>query len=299
MTWPFSPTPFLTSTPPYISSALSPLSPAWVSTKTNQQPYLLPPPSHWPRIRSELLASPWPDLPLSESGTHLGVLIGRDVTLENIWSVPLNKASTKISSCLPLLRSLPLSSRILYINVFIVSLFSYISLFFILPTDLWKPFTNLVRKIFPFNGGAFSYSSLVCANKIFSVKPGLKDVWAFNVSLLAVRSPLFTSLSTNYNDLPSINLKYNLFIKDHRDAAAVDFWRSRHLPDGTLVPPSPPTSSEVYKILVNDVYLEEAVNHCSKKIHGLSSPPPSTLFLSSTLSRAPDCQPPSRGGARK
>src|SRR4051812_27939930 len=111
-----------------------------------------------------------------------------------------------------------------------------IALFFILPPDLWKIFVRAVCKIFPFNGGGFSYSSLVCARKIFSVKTALKDVWAFNVSLLAVRSPLFSDLAANYHELPHVNVLGSLFIRDHRDAAAVDFWRS----DGTLVPITPP-----------------------------------------------------------
>ena len=89
----------------------------------------------------------------------------------------MDKALKKLSSSLPLLRSFSLSSRILYVNVFIVSLFSYVALFFILPPDLWKIFVRAVCKIFPFGG--FSYSSLVCARKVFSVKTALR---AFNVS---------------------------------------------------------------------------------------------------------------------
>ncbi len=147
-------------------------------------------PSNWSSLRAELLASPWPDLPLRESGTHLGILIGRDVTLEHIWAGPLTKAIRKITVNLSLLRSLSLSSRILFVNVFIISLFSYISLFFILPTEIWKNFRNTLKKIFPFNGGAYAYSTLVCAKSIFFVKPALRDVWAANISLLGPFPPV-------------------------------------------------------------------------------------------------------------
>ena len=78
-------------------------------------------------------------------------------------------------------------------NVFIVSLFSYIGLFFVLPHELWLVVKGLISSFFPFRGRAYSYESLVCSQQIFSVKPALKDVWAFNVSLLAVRSPLFVT----------------------------------------------------------------------------------------------------------
>lgn len=192
------------------------------------------------QIKLDLKSSPWPDLVLKESGTHLGILIGRDVTLENIWASPMAKAEAKLKNCRSLIHSFPLPTRLLFINVFIVSLFSYHALFFIFPTELWKKIKNLIsRSVIPFNGGAFSYSSLVCAKKIFFLKTTLKDIWAFNISLLAVRSPLFSQTSNNYHQLPTINTRFNMHISDHRDAAAVDFWRSRHLPDGTLVPPPP------------------------------------------------------------
>jgi hypothetical protein len=198
-----------------------------------------------------------------------------------LWKGPLDKAIAKIEATKVLVRSLSLSTRILFVNVFIVSLFSYIALFFVLPKAIWGQFRAAVLKVFPFNGTAYPYEALVCGKQIFSIKPPLKDVWAFNVSLLAVRSRLFTNTSGNYHTLPYIKLaKNNMFIKDHRDAAAVDFWRSRHLPDGRLLPPSPPTSSEVYKVLVEDVYLEDALSHCNNKLQnflGNSTGPPPPL----------------------
>jgi len=238
---------------------------------------------HWPAIRSDLRSCPWPDLPLLKEGTHLGIVIGRDVTLEKVWEGPVSKAVSKINTNLTLLRSLSLSSRILYVNVFIVSLFSYISLFFILPPDLWSVVKETIRKVFPFNGGAYTYTSLVCAKQLFRVRPALKDVWAFNLSLLAVRSPYFRNLTNNYFNLPKLDPLFNMFIKDHRDIAAIDFWRASHLPDGRLVPPSPPTSSEAYKLIVEDVYLDDAVEHVGKKIHTFlttnqpTAPPPPPL----------------------
>jgi hypothetical protein len=173
-------------------------------------------PKKFAQIRLELKASPWPDLPLKDSGTHLGILIGRDVSLEDIWGSPMSKALAKLKTNKNLIHALPLSSRFLFVNVFIVSLFSYHALFFILPTDLWKKIKSAIsRTIIPFNGGAFTYSSLVCAKKIFSVKPSLKDVWAFNISLLAVRSKFF-SPTINYHQLPTIKVKHNMHITDHR-----------------------------------------------------------------------------------
>ena len=221
--------------------------------------------SSYPLIRSGLSASPWPDLSLKEKGTHLGIVIGRGVTLDDIWSIPLNKALSKLHSSHTFIKSLSLSNRILFINIFIISLFSYVGLFFVLPTGIWNIVRSAISKlIIPFNGGAFSYSSLVCAKSLFNVK-ALKDVWAYVISLLAVRSPLIAS-SSNYFDLPFINLSFTKLIAKHRDAAAVDFWRSRHLPDGTLVPLINPASPAVYKIVIQDVFYDDAAEHCGCKV---------------------------------
>ena len=197
---------------------------------------------------------------------HLGILIGRDVTLEMLWSGPVKKAFAKIDKCLPLVRSLSLPMRILFVNVFIVSIFSYIALFFVLPEEIWVRVRCKILRLFPFNGTAYPYEALVCGKHIFAVKPALKDLWAFNVSLLAVRSPIFSNVSANYFSLPTIDFRANMLISEHRDAAAVDFWRSRHTEDGTLVPLARPTSSEAYKVLVIDVYLAKATAHCNRKL---------------------------------
>ena len=111
---------------------------------------------------------------------------------------------------------------------------------------------------------------LVCAKKLFSIKPALKDVWAFNLSLLAVRSRFFLD-SLNYHAFPKLHMKNNMLITDHRDAACIDFWRGHHLSDGTLVPLPKPTSPEVYKSIIEDVYLNEAAEKVSLKISGFLS----------------------------
>ena len=237
------------------------------------------PPSRYEFFRSLLAASPWPDLPLKEKGMHLGVVIGREVTLQEIWEVPFSRALARINKVRSYVRSLPLHKRILYVNVFIVSIFSYIGLFFILPTGIWKKIKyEISRLIIPFNGGGFTYFSLICSNMVYNFKPALKDVWAFNISLLASRSPYISS-NLNYFDLPRIDVRYTKIIKHHRDAAAVDFWRSRHTKEGTLLPPPNVSSSCIYKILIRDVYLDSMLDHDSDKTFRLvrSSPPSPSL----------------------
>lgn len=218
------------------------------------------------RIRTSLASCPWPDIPLKLSATYLGIPIGRDVTLGDIFCGPVTKALARIQKHKNTVQTLSVPMRVLFANVFIISLFSYHSLFFVLPPEYWTTIKAAIAKLVtPFNGGAYSYETLVCSHSLFSLNPALKDVWAYNVSLLAVRSP-FISADCNYNDLPAIKLKLTRRICLHRDAAAIDFWRGRHLADGTLTPLPSRSSTLVYQSIIEDVYFEEASQHCANKL---------------------------------
>ena len=105
--------------------------------------------------------SPWPDLPLKDKGTHLGIRIGRSITLEEIWSGPMEKALNRIKSAKNALKMLSLSNRILYVNIFIISLFAYVGLFYVLPAEMWSQIKSGIAKLItPFNGGAYTYETL-------------------------------------------------------------------------------------------------------------------------------------------
>ncbi len=217
-------------------------------------------------LRLALCACPWKDLPLRNSATHLGIKIGRDITLGDIFESPYNKAVARINNCRPVVRTLSISGRITFVNTFIISLFAYHALFFVIPKEYYVSIKSLVSKLVtPFNGGAYTYSSLLCLNFMFSIRPALKDLWAFNVSLLAARSPFIAS-TAKYNTLPAISIVRSKFIRDHRDASAIDFWAGRHLDDNTLTPLPKCSSTSVYQALVEDTYLHQEVEHCGEKI---------------------------------
>src|SRR5688572_11472322 len=94
----------------------------------------------------------------------------------------------RIHSARPYVRTISLPRRILFVNVFIVSIFSYVGLFFTLPTPLWRIIKRAISKlVIPFNGSAYKYEALVCSHILYKLNPPLKDVWAFNISLLASR----------------------------------------------------------------------------------------------------------------
>ena len=135
-----------------------------------------------------------------------------------------------------------------------------------MPKEYLDSIRKLIHKlIVPFNGGAYTYESLVCWTKLFSIKPSLKDLWAYNAALLAARSPILHS-RLNYWKLPKLEVVISKSISNHRDAAAVDFWRGRHAFDGTLIPLSDFSSPFLYNSLVEDEYLDTAMNHTGNKI---------------------------------
>ena len=117
----------------------------------------------------------------------------------------------------------------------------------------------------PFKGGAYTYEMLICAQHLLRVKP-LKDVWAQNVALLAARSPLINAACTYY-ELPDhhVAMETTKLISVHRDAAAVDYWRGAHF-GGQLLHSKPPTSRNIYKSLITDVFVDEARTYFAKRI---------------------------------
>jgi ribonuclease HI/exonuclease III len=231
-------------------------------------------PSSYAEVVDSLHSGPWPDLPLKPDAVHLGIPIGREITLGDIYAKPLDKALKRLAAHRNVVRPLSLSNRITYVNTFIVSIFSYHMLFFLLPSEFYNQLVTAIRRlVIPFNGAGLTYGTLVCAGSLWHVRPALKDPWAFNVSLLAVRSP-YLQTTVNYNSLPHVRVKHSRFISDHRDAAAIDFWLGRHLPDGTLTPLSSATSPAVYKAIVFDTFHDKAFSHSSLKVASFLNPPP-------------------------
>ena len=55
-----------------------------------------------------------------------------------------------------------------------------------------------------------------------------------------------------YCSLPRINLRSTKLISRHRDAAAIDFWRGRHDPEGKLIPLNVIKSYDVCKVIIRD-----------------------------------------------
>ena len=201
-----------------------------------------------PRCAEYLRNCRWPDLKMLDMVTYLGLPFGADITLEDVFNGPIAKMKDRLRLLAPVLSHLPLHKKIMIVNTYIVSLFSYACLFFVLPTELWTKIKEAIRlAVTPFNGGAYPYEALVCGGLQLGLKPALKDVWAFGLSLLAVRSPQFpmNGVTPRFVDIRS-----SMSIVQHRNSAAYDLWC--YLPDQRKS--TSPSSAKVYTIFVDGYF---------------------------------------------
>ena len=104
-------------------------------------------PSSYAEVIDSLHSGPWPNLPLKPDAVHLGIPIGREITLGDIYAKPLDKALKRLAAHRNVVRPLSLSNRIIYVNTFIVSIFSYHMLFFLLPIEYYNQLVTAIRRL--------------------------------------------------------------------------------------------------------------------------------------------------------
>jgi len=133
-----------------------------------------------------LINSAWPDTGFTDNYKYLGVLMGSSISTLDIFLPVYDKFKERLDRYAPYIKSCSIQHRIIIINVFLISLFSYLALFFIIPYDqICIPIRELCRKhIIPYHGGGFGYVHLLEGRKNFGFNTPLKDLWAFSTALL-------------------------------------------------------------------------------------------------------------------
>ena len=191
----------------------------------------------------ELLHQEWLNdnkrLDFVTSYTYLGILIGAHIQVEDIFTDTIDKAIARINKYGSVLDRVPLYRKIQIINIFVLSLFSYKFRFYSLPPSLYFLIKEKIRKqLTHFNGGAFSYTSLLFQTDNFGLKTTLKDLWAFNTALLASRSALIKTQHTPYMSLQAHKILNTdgdeRSVKYHRDTAATDVFEYSRTLTATL-----------------------------------------------------------------
>ena len=141
--------------------------------------------------------------------TYLGVLYGRYVTTHDIFWPAVLKAVGRLLKYHTVLRSMSYAKRVLTVNVFILSLFSYLVAFFPFPYctvnyvgSLHHTFERaLVKAIVPYHGTGFKYCHIVMPPTRCSPGPAVKDLWAWSLATLAAKGTML-----GLQDTPRCNL---------------------------------------------------------------------------------------------
>ena len=134
-----------------------------------------------------ILHSPWPELRRVESLTYLGIVFGHGVTVEDVFARPLAKLAGRIALYGHVIRRFSLHLRVVAVNVFLVSLFSY-HIGFYYPLSVIDNINQLIRPlVVPFNGTAFKMGHLFLGPGLgaYGLVSPLKDIWAWSISMLA------------------------------------------------------------------------------------------------------------------
>ena len=180
--------------------------------------------------------SPWEDVKLLLSHVYLGVLFGRNVTPTEIFAEAHQKFDKRLTLYRTTIQRRSIDHRIIIVNVFLTSIFSYLTQFFIVPyKEVVKKVRNSIRKaVISFNGGAMGYVHLITPTKCMGFKQPLRDLWAAGIAALASHVDLMSFNGMQHPPLipnkPYLNSARgwdSMIIGDHRDAAALDLL---HLP---------------------------------------------------------------------
>jgi ribonuclease HI len=151
------------------------------------------------QMRRTYLTLPW-KVPVVSSYIYLGVLIGRKIegnrhylSLRDIYDRPMERLRKRVKTLRPILQRLPLHHRVIGVNTFLLSLFSYIYQFYLPDAVTCKEVNRLVGPcVVPFKGRAFRQQILYLggAQGVIGLRTPLHDLYALALTALSNQFPL-------------------------------------------------------------------------------------------------------------
>ena len=227
--------------------------------------------------------SPWKKLNHPTSYTYLGIKFGRTLKVADIYKKAVNKLVDRANEYSPIAKKLSHAKRVTIYNVFIVSVLTYITNFFLFPYDLDPEHTKTadsllakVRKaackiIIPYGGNAYHYSHLVGDKDRISSLPPIRDITALSYATLASKADLNEWDQLHREDLPIIDAHKSMQIKKHIRAAGLDtviyhlssdeWGKSSAFSASDLIKTSPAGNRKrIYNRLVYTIYTWELLN---------------------------------------
>ena len=143
--------------------------------------------------------SAWKELKVALSNVYLGFMYGRNVTTEDIFRAATEKAISRLNKYYSYFRAISYSSRVVAVNVFVHSLFTYLCQVYPYPYcggagtggSMYKRYqTALMRAVVPFHGTAYSYHHVVMPGSRVGLYPAVRDLWAASTATLAAKGNL-------------------------------------------------------------------------------------------------------------
>ena len=183
-------------------------------------------------IHECLQRCPWPDVLEAAAYKYLGILIGRDVTVPDIYRVAIRSLCDRALTYLPVFRHLSHASRVLAFNVFIITKISYLVKFFHIPFTqrasacaegtIKEQARRLILPVL----GAYPYCFLIAPPHLASPGNPVRDAWALSMSTLIDQSDLWEWQGDGATD-GSVKFvpgdKDSMRISRHIRSAAADF----------------------------------------------------------------------------
>ena len=225
-----------------------------------------------------LSSSPWTEVKVTNRITYLGVIIGRGVTTDLVFEKTLTKLSHRARLYAPIIKALPLHHKIVAVNIFLLSLFSYLIQFYIPGSIVTDRYNSIVGPIVgPFRGTALGLVHLFASPRagLYGLHTPLKNLWAWSLSTLANKYDLPSLHHTSDYTLPGFAILEDprwesMRIPVHIAGAARDlanhFLRnsegvivSNHLP-----PDCPETRTKLYHLAI-ELELSPVILHPTNK----------------------------------
>ena len=182
-----------------------------------------------PADLTEIISScPWPDVQVVDSYTYLGVLIGREVTVQDVFAKALADLVDRAGRFALAVKQLSHQHRVITFNVFIITKISYLIKFYQLPytqkasTCCQSIIEGVARKLVIRSVTAYPYYHLISPHSITSPGTPLRDAWAMSVSTLAAQADL-TKWEGVSIARPEGSWSDSMLMSTHVQAAATDF----------------------------------------------------------------------------
>lgn len=197
--------------------------------------YLLSSKEWVPDEQDVLLSTEWAPMRntpscFPDNAIYLGILVGNDVTPTQMFDRPFNKFENRIVqwSQIPL----SLTSRIMVCNIYLLSIFSYVIQFTLMPKAVAVKISSLVMR-FVFRFRYVPHTVAPWLDILLGIKPVVRDIYIANISCLLKQDHLTEPEKTR--------LAGRICSHNHREAAIKQFRKITGSNFATLMEVADPT----------------------------------------------------------